>query len=165
MPDKGWKAFERRMARDMNVERIPVTGERAGADARTNLFAFQFKNRKVIPGWLFRWLAGIVQSAGRDQVGVLVLKRPRQRDRDALVILRWSDWVELHGKAEPHGEKESQDRQTQRSRRKTANGEYSWKDASVVYGQVPCVETAASGVAGDRASAQRPLGSSVRRGR
>ena len=32
MTDKAWKAFERRLAHDVGTERIPVTGERDGAD-------------------------------------------------------------------------------------------------------------------------------------
>lgn len=99
MTDRGWKQAERRLARDMGVERIPVTGERHGADARTELFAFQFKVRKVIPAWLFEWLSGIRANAG-GRIGILVLKRPRMRDEDAVVVLSWGDWVDLHGTRE-----------------------------------------------------------------
>src|SRR5688572_25541075 len=98
MADRSWKAFERRLCRDMGTERIPVTGERDGADGATGLFAFQFKLRRSLPAWLGLWLAGIVGHAeARGKVGVLVLKRPRQEDADALVVLRWRDWVDLHG--------------------------------------------------------------------
>lgn len=99
MGDRGWKAFERRQCRDMGVERQAVTGERHGADnAPHPLFCFQFKLRRMLPAWLWAWLAGIVATAQRDgKVGVLVVKRPRQRDNDAVVILRWADWVALHG--------------------------------------------------------------------
>ena len=37
MTDKAWKAFERRMARDVGTERIPVTGERDGATVAHDL--------------------------------------------------------------------------------------------------------------------------------
>lgn len=101
MSDRGWKQFERRMARDMGSERIPVTGERDGADCQTPLFCFQFKKRRSLPDWLWDWLRGIVASADRSgKVGVLVLKKTRQRDAEALVVLRWKDWVELHGTAQ-----------------------------------------------------------------
>jgi hypothetical protein len=83
------------MARAMGTERIPVTGERDGADAQTPLFAFQFKLRRTIPAWLFSWLAGIcghAQGKQSGQVGVLVLKSPGMLDRESLVILRWADW-------------------------------------------------------------------------
>lgn len=99
MADRGWKQFERRQCRDMGVERQPVTGERHGADnAPHPRFAFQFKLRRALPRWAWEWLAGIVATAARDgKIGVLVVKRPRQRDADALVLLRWADWVALHG--------------------------------------------------------------------
>lgn len=102
MSDRGWKQFERRCCRDMGVERQAITGERDGADnAPHPLFCFQFKNRRMLPTWLFLWLDGICGTAKRaNKVGVLVLKVPRMKDADALVILKWSDWVDLHGKAE-----------------------------------------------------------------
>ena len=105
MSDRGWKAFERRLARDCGTERIAVTGERHGADAANELFAFQFKLRRVLPAYLWEWLSGIRGNAARSgKVGVLVVKRPRQKDTDALVILSWGDWVQLHGRIET-GEK------------------------------------------------------------
>lgn len=101
MSDHGWKKFERRMSRDMGVERQPVTGERHGADnAPHPLFCFQFKLRRAIPLFLFEWLRGIVGTAERSgKVGVLVLKTPRMRDEDAIAMVRWKDWIDLHGTA------------------------------------------------------------------
>ena len=62
------------------------------------MFAYQAKVRRALPAWLFDWLGGIVTTAKRhDQIGVLVLNRPRSPRRNALVVLRWSDWCELHG--------------------------------------------------------------------
>ena len=105
MPDKTWKAFERRLCVDAGTTRIPVTGERDGADGTTAMFCFQFKLRRTLPLWLWEWLDGIVAHAeSRGKVGVLVLKRPRQRDADALVVLRWQDWLDLHGGSTPDGE-------------------------------------------------------------
>lgn len=98
MSNTSWKQFERRMCRDVGTERIPVTGERHGADGATALFCFQFKLRNVFPLWLWDWTHEIATTGTRHgKVGVLVLKRPRQRDEDALVVLRWKDWVDLHG--------------------------------------------------------------------
>jgi hypothetical protein len=99
MADCGWKAYERRCCRDMGVERQPVTGERDGADnAPHPMFCFQFKLRRMLPAWLFAWLGGIVATAERTgKIGVLVLKIPRMADADAMVVLRWRDWIDLHG--------------------------------------------------------------------
>jgi hypothetical protein len=99
VPDKSWKAFERRLCRDVGTERIPVTGERDGADGATEVFCFQFKLRRKLPSWLWVWLGGIVAAGQRaGKVGVLVVKQPRQRDNEAIVMLRWQDWVDLHGR-------------------------------------------------------------------
>lgn len=98
MADKGWKQAERRMAKDVGSQRIPVTGERHGADFADALCCYQLKVRKSLPSWLWTWLAGIVGAGKRSgRIGVLVLKQPRQRDDEALVILRWKDWRDLHG--------------------------------------------------------------------
>lgn len=100
MPDKGWKAFERRCSRDLGVERIPVTGERNGADAATEKVCLQFKLRKALPKWLWEWLAGIVGTATKDgKIGALVVKIPRMLDDESIVMLRWKDFVELHKSA------------------------------------------------------------------
>jgi hypothetical protein len=106
MADKGWKQFERRMCRDVGVERQAVTGERDGADNQPHhLFCFQFKLRTVLPAYLWTWLAGICGTAQKaGKVGVLVVKRPRQRDTEALVILSWKDWIDLHGQNPKDGD-------------------------------------------------------------
>lgn len=98
MADKAWKAAERSMARDVGTTRIPVTGERHGADFEDALACYQLKVRNSLPGWLFTWLSGICWNAGpKGKIGVLVLNRPRRRRQDALVIVTWGDWVALHG--------------------------------------------------------------------
>lgn len=98
MADKAWKATERRMARDVGTERIPVTGiDRHGADFANPRFAFQLKVRRMIPAWLSAWLCGICGSAElAGKIGVLVVKRPGERDEDAVVLMRWKDWLALH---------------------------------------------------------------------
>jgi hypothetical protein len=94
-----WKGAERRIAADLGGQRIPVTGiDRHGADVRTPMFCVQVKLRKALPEWLWTWLAGIrndAQPSGR--VGVLVLKKPRQKDADGLVVMSYSDFLDLHG--------------------------------------------------------------------
>jgi uncharacterized protein (UPF0303 family) len=81
---------------------------RASATERTTSrirCSAQFKLRRMLPSWLWAWLAGIVVTAERDgKIGVLVVKRPRQRDDDAIVMLRWADWVALHGASQGNHE-------------------------------------------------------------
>jgi hypothetical protein len=97
-----WKDAERRVARDLGGRRIPVTGiDRHGADVLTGLFAVQVKIRKCFPVYIWDWLEGIVGDATTTgRVGILILKKPRQRDADGLVVMRYADFVDLHGDIE-----------------------------------------------------------------
>lgn len=99
MSDKGWKQFERRVSRDHGVERQPVTGERDGSDAMPHpLFCFQMKLRKAIPKCIREWSDSIHRAATKDsKVGILIVKEPGKHDDNALVIVRYRDWVDLHG--------------------------------------------------------------------
>jgi hypothetical protein len=98
MTDHAWKQFERRLARDVASERIPVTGERAGADFEDPRFCFQAKLGRSMPSYLREWLTGI-QAAGAarspQKIGVVVWKPKRTEDADALVIVSWRDWLAL----------------------------------------------------------------------
>ena len=97
--DKAWKAFERRLAFRMGGKRIPVTGERDGADVIAGAFVYQAKLRKGVPAYLRTWLRSIVAAGERcGSTGVVVWKAPGARDDDAVVIVRFADWVDLHGR-------------------------------------------------------------------
>ena len=97
MSDRAWKAFERRLARQLGTQRIPVTGERAGADFTDGMFAYQAKLGRRCPAYLREWLAGIVAAGERrGLVGVVVWKPKGTRDREALVVLRFADWRDRH---------------------------------------------------------------------
>ena len=98
MPDKAWKAFERRLARRVGGRRIPVTGERDGADVVAGPFVYQAKLRRGLPSYLREWLRGIVAAGERSgATGVLIWKQPNARDDDAVVVLRLKDWQDWHG--------------------------------------------------------------------
>jgi hypothetical protein len=97
--DTGWKQFERRCARALGLERIPVTGERDGADFRDGMFAYQAKKGRRFPSYLTDWLCGIRATAARSaRVGVVIWQDRGKRDADAVVVLAFRDWVELHGR-------------------------------------------------------------------
>ena len=103
-----WKNSERRVADDLLGQRIPVTGiDRDGADVVTPLFHVQVKLRKSLPQWLWDWLGGIVgDAAPHRKIGVLVLKKPRQRDAEGLVVLRYEDFVDLVGRIDEEDDDE-----------------------------------------------------------
>ena len=105
-----WKNYERLVAADLGGRRIPVTGiDRDGADVVTDMFAIQVKLRKSIPAWLGQWLSGICATATDGRIGVLVLRKPRQDTKDALVVVRYADWVSLHGAPQRVDSLDSQD--------------------------------------------------------
>ena len=96
--DKSWKAFERRVAKRVGGKRIPVTGERDGADIQAGPFCYQAKLRRGQPEYLRDWLRGIVAAGERSgTTGVVVWKVPGARDDDAVVVLRLRDWQSWHG--------------------------------------------------------------------
>ena len=104
--DKSWKAFERRLARRVGGRRIPVTGERDGADVDAGPFVYQCKLRRGLPSYLRDWLRGIVAAGERHR------RHYRRRGLESnrahatmmrLVVLRlrdwqdWQDWQDWHG--------------------------------------------------------------------
>ena len=98
MTEKSWKKFERRIAKRVGGKRIPVTGERDGADVVAGPFCYQAKLRRGMPSYLREWLRGIVAAGERSgTTGVVVWKTPGARDDDAVVVLRLADWQDWHG--------------------------------------------------------------------
>lgn len=100
-----WKATERALARDVRTERIPVTGrqrDKGGSDFSDGFASYQCKDGYAQPAYLEKWMRDAEEYARpRDCVPVVVWHRRGQRRKDSLVVLRWSDWVDLHGPATP----------------------------------------------------------------
>ena len=101
MSDKRWKAVEREHAKDLGVERIPVGGRQRdlhGADYEDGLCLYQQKHGYKQPSYLAGWLNGIRGTAQKHQkIGIVVWRGKRQKKGDAIVMLKWNDWVALHG--------------------------------------------------------------------
>ena len=78
-----------------------MTGvDRDGADFENALFSAQCKLRKGMPGYLRVWLDGICRVAkDKDRIGIVIWKEPGKGkcDDDAVVLVKWKDWVALHG--------------------------------------------------------------------
>ncbi len=104
-----WKAYERRIADDFGGRRIPVTGiDRDGADVETKLFLIQAKLRKVLPWYLWSWVFPIAAiAAEKGKIGIVVLRKKHMLNSDSLVVMKYSDFLSLHGIAEPEQELES----------------------------------------------------------
>jgi len=56
------------------------------------------KLRKAIPKCIREWSDDIHEEGRKHgKVGVLIVKEPGKHDDNALVILRYRDWIDLHG--------------------------------------------------------------------
>jgi len=94
MADKGFKQYERRIARDFGVERTPLSGRwsrhTASDTLHTKLFIDTKVRREVRTLWrLFRAIEGLaVQERKRP---VLIVKVPRADDHDSIVACRLRD--------------------------------------------------------------------------
>lgn len=96
MGDKAWKAFERRLARAVGTERLPVGGKRHEPDFVADGVFYQAKLTKAVPAWQIEALDGVRAYAARvGATGVLVVKRPGDLTEDAIVMLHWGDWIAL----------------------------------------------------------------------
>jgi len=91
-----WKRREREAAKRLGGVRIPVTGERAGADGLTAELAIQSKHGRNRPSYLTEWLAGI-REAGRvrGKVGVVIWSTMHEPLDDAVVVMRFRDFEDL----------------------------------------------------------------------
>jgi len=96
MADKNWKRAERRAAARLGGRRIPVTGERNGADVIAPRIAAQIKYSRRRPAFLAEWLDGIVANAATtSRFGLVVWVDVRERIDDAIVLVRLGDFARL----------------------------------------------------------------------
>ena len=99
MSNPAWKKRERMVAKSLGGRRIPVTGiDRHGADVVTPLLHVQVKHGRRRPAFLGDWLDGICGTAGdAGKIGIVVWSDNREKAQDAIVMLRLSDFEQLHG--------------------------------------------------------------------
>lgn len=103
MSDRTWKASERQHAKQLGLERIPVTGRQrdiGGADYEDGLICYSHKHAYNQPGYILGWLRAICAYAARQdpsKLGAIVWHKKGGRRDDSLVVMRFSDWVQLHG--------------------------------------------------------------------
>ena len=90
MPDKRWKATERKIAALLGGRRVPVSGRGRGdqPDIAHPWLAIECKDRATLPAWLLDALAQAEGSASADQLPVTVLHRAGDRHDRALMVLR-----------------------------------------------------------------------------
>lgn len=75
MADKAWKACERRVAKYINGERVPITGRQRGdaPDIKHNWLSVEVKYRKTTPEWIKDAMRQAKASARGNQTPVVII--------------------------------------------------------------------------------------------
>ncbi len=96
---RDWKQAERRIAAILGGRRIPVSGLGRGdnPDIEHPTLSVEVKARASFPAWLEGALRQAEVSAARGKTPAVVLHPDRKPYRDALVVLRLSEFAELVG--------------------------------------------------------------------
>lgn len=95
MPDRRWKAAERRIASALGGERVPVSGRARGdrPDVAHPSLSVEVKTRERLPSWLLDAVAQATAAAKAHQTPVAVLHACGTRYDDALVVVRLRDFL------------------------------------------------------------------------
>ena len=98
MPDKRWKAAERKIAERIGGQRIPLLG-REGTDLSHPVFFIEVKSRKSIAPYLWtNFLSQILEAARlhkTDKVPAIAIHRPGMDYDDTLICFRAGDYWRL----------------------------------------------------------------------
>lgn len=99
MPEKSWKATERRVAEILGGERVPVSGRVRGSapDIEHPLLSLEVKSRKSVPAWLTEALEQATASSRDGRPPVAVVHEAGKPYRDALAVMRLEDLAALIG--------------------------------------------------------------------
>jgi hypothetical protein len=94
---KDWKTCERRIAQLLGGRRVPVSGRTRGdtPDVAHERLSIEVKSRKTLPAWLLDALAQARAATKDGRVPVAVLHQDHKQYRDAVVVMRLGDFVEL----------------------------------------------------------------------
>ncbi len=85
MPDKSWKAFERRVAKKIGGRRTGVLG---GEDVEHPRWSIECKLLQFLPKWLTEIMKQAEDNCPTGKIPLAVVKQKYDNDEDAYVILR-----------------------------------------------------------------------------
>jgi hypothetical protein len=93
MPDKSWKATERRVAEILGGERVPVNGRIRGSapDIAHDSLSLEVKSRKSAPAWLTEAMEQAEASSRDGRFPVSVIHVQGKPYADALCVMRLED--------------------------------------------------------------------------
>lgn len=97
MADKTWKATERKIAKLLGGNRVPITGRTRGEtpDIEHELLSLEVKHRKKLPDWLHDAMEQAVASKRGEQLPVVVLHENGKRHEDDFVCIKLSDFINI----------------------------------------------------------------------
>ena len=100
MADKLWKAVERRIAKYLGGERVPITGRQRGSapDIKHEWLSIEVKQRESLPAWVHDAMDQATSSQifmpveAKFQLPVVILHETGKRIEDDYVVLRLEDF-------------------------------------------------------------------------
>lgn len=93
MPDKTWKAAERRVARRFGSQRTGPAGRNL-PDIITGDLSIEVKTRKALPAWLHEALAQAERNAQPETLPVVVLHQVGDRYDDDVVVMSMKSFTQ-----------------------------------------------------------------------
>ena len=90
-----WKACERRIAKLLGGQRVPISGRARGdcPDIAHSQISIEVKSRKRLPSWFEEALRQAEASSKDGQVPIAVFHQNGRRYADCLVVLRLKDFI------------------------------------------------------------------------
>jgi hypothetical protein len=91
-----WKACERRIAKLLGGQRVPVTGRQRGdvPDIEHVALSIEVKSRKALPVWLLGALNQAQAASKNGKMPVVVLHQDRTPYAESLIVLRLDDFAD-----------------------------------------------------------------------
>ena len=87
------KRNEKALAKLMNMDRVGIFGKEDGKDS---MFSAEWKSRKTFVGK--KWMEQAAGNCPKHKIPLVVVHVTSQRRVDDLVMVKLSDWLDLHGK-------------------------------------------------------------------
>lgn len=84
---KAWKDTERRIAKRLNGDRIPVSDKRSDSDVLAPYLTVEVKHRKQIPNWIAHAIAQATAAATDDRLPIAILHESGKRGDNDTVFM------------------------------------------------------------------------------
>jgi len=97
MPDRAWKATERRVGALLGGRRVPVTGRQRGSapDVEHVDYSIEVKHRAKLPRWILEAMDQANKAASGAQLPIVVLHQSGDRFAEALVVIKLENFLAL----------------------------------------------------------------------